>query len=134
MSISPGFTDAEIREFVMKYHMLPHGQKEDWLREQPFSRHRFRRWRDAVFAGDLDRGLIPRERGDMTDSPGGRNLTGQALAAERKRHAAEMEQAQRRVRELEEANELLGKAIGLLHAMNVQEPGPSPKKNARPGS
>ena len=28
MSISPGFTAAEIREFVHEYQRVPHGQKQ----------------------------------------------------------------------------------------------------------
>ena len=32
MSISPGFTAAEIREFVHEYQVQPHGQKALWLR------------------------------------------------------------------------------------------------------
>ncbi len=44
MSISPGFTATEIREFVHEYHRLPHGQKGVWLAERGFSYDTLRRW------------------------------------------------------------------------------------------
>ncbi|MBB4138896.1 hypothetical protein BKA10_000690 [Microbacterium invictum] len=31
MTISPGFTAAEIRELVHEYQVQPHGQKGPWL-------------------------------------------------------------------------------------------------------
>jgi hypothetical protein len=37
MSISPGFTVAEIREFVHEYHRQPKGQKGPWLAARPVS-------------------------------------------------------------------------------------------------
>ena len=61
MTISSGFTVAEIREFVHEYQLQPYGQKGSWLAARGVSSKRLRRWRDAVFEGDLDRGLIPRE-------------------------------------------------------------------------
>ena len=61
VSISPGFTSAEIREFVVEYHLLPHGQKGLWRAAHGVSVRQLTRWKAAVFAGDLDRGLIPRE-------------------------------------------------------------------------
>ncbi len=42
------------------------------------------------------------------------------------RDEAEIARLQARVRELEASNELLGKAIGLLHEMNVNEPDVAP--------
>jgi hypothetical protein len=39
---------------------------------------------------------------------------------------AELTHLRARVRELEATNEALGKAIGLLHAMNVEEPDAAP--------
>lgn len=56
MSISPGRTAEEIREFVHAYQALPYGHKGPWLAEQGVAYDRFKRWRDAVFDGDLDRG------------------------------------------------------------------------------
>ena len=53
MTISSGFTAAEIREFVHEYQVQPYGQKGSWLAAQGVSNNRMRRWRDAVFEGDL---------------------------------------------------------------------------------
>ncbi|TFD19933.1 hypothetical protein [Cryobacterium levicorallinum] len=47
-------------------------------------------------------------------------------AAEREAQAAEVARLSGRVRELEEANTALGKAIGLLHAMSEEEPAATP--------
>lgn len=58
MTISVGFTTAEIREFVHEYQLLPHGTKGAWLAERGLSYDMVRRWRSTVFEGDLDRGLV----------------------------------------------------------------------------
>ena len=129
MSISPGFTIAEIREFVVDYHLLPHGQKGSWLAAQGVSHRQLRRWQSALFAGDLDRGLIPREGGGVTVPPAKRTALAMAQTAKQDRDEAEMARLQARVRELEAANEALGKAIGLLHAMNAEEPDATPPIN-----
>ena len=51
-----------------------------------------------------------------------------ARAAERAAQEAEVAKLTARVRELEETNAALGKAIGLLHAMNEPEPETGPTK------
>lgn len=125
MSIDPGFTTEEIVEFVAEYHRQPWGQKGSWLAEQDFSSHRLRRWQLAVFDGDLDRGLIPREGGVRT--PQGKRIS---MAKQRDaritRDEAEITRLRARVRELEASNDALGKAIGLLHERNVNEPDVTP--------
>ena len=126
MSISAGFTTEEIREFVHEYQIQPHGQKGPWLAERGVSRSRLRKWRAAVFEGDLDRGLIPREGSPMTVPPGTRTALELARAREREAHQAEVERLSARIRELEGTNDALGKAIGLLHAMSELEPDASP--------
>ena len=126
MSISPGFTSEEIREFVHEYQLQPFGQKGSWLAAQSVTYHRLMRWRDAVYAGDLDRGLIPRESSHMTVPPSKRTPLEKTRAAERAVHVAELAQLNARVRELEDTNDLLGKAIGLLHAMSEEEPAHNP--------
>jgi hypothetical protein len=123
VSISAGFTPTEIRELVVEYQLVPHGQKGPWLAAQGVSNRRFRRWQTAVFDGDLDRGLIPREGGAMTVPPAKRRALAKADEAKHDRDEAELARLQARVRELEATNEALGKAIGLLHERNVQEPG-----------
>jgi hypothetical protein len=79
-----------------------------------------------VFAGDLDRGLIPREGGDMTVPPAKRKALAKADAVKQDRDADELARLRARVGELEATNEALGKAIGLLHAMNAEEPDAAP--------
>lgn len=125
MSISPGYTNEEIREFVYQYEDQPWGTRQDWLNSQGVSNKRFRRWRDAIYDGDLGRGLIPRQSSPMT-SPSQRRF----MAMQNKDQEAENERLRKRVRELEQANETLGKAIGLLHQLNEQEPGTSQTNEA----
>ena len=125
MSISPGFTVAEIVEFVHEYHRQPRGQKGAWLAERGISHDRLRRWQSALFDGDLDRGLIPREGGVRT-SPGKRISMARQRDAQIARNEADLSRLQARVRELEATNEALGKAIGLLHANSEQEPDAAP--------
>lgn len=122
MSISPGFTTEQIREFVHQYEIQPYGQKAVWLVGQGVSYDRLRRWQSAVFDGDLDRGLVPREGGAVTVPPQRRTGIERQRAKERARQEAELARLNARVRELEETNAALGKAIGLLHQMSEQEP------------
>jgi hypothetical protein len=126
VSISPGFTVAEIVEFVHEYQLQPYGQKASWLAGQGLTYHTLKRWRDAVFDGDLDRGLIPREGGGVKSSPVRRTVLASVRAAEAAQHEAEVAALQARVRQLEATNEALGKAIGLLHANSEQEPDVTP--------
>jgi hypothetical protein len=121
MSISPGFTTEQIREFVHRYEIQPHGHKAFWLEEQGVSYDRLRRWRSAVFDGDLDHGLIPRDGGVVTP-PEKRTGIERQRARERAAQEAEVARLTVRVHELEQTNEALGKAIGLLHQMSEQEP------------
>lgn len=134
MSISPGFTAAEIRVLVHEYDGLAYGQKTPWLVERELSRHRLARWRGAVYVGDLDRGLIPREGSYMTIPPGKRSALEKARAAEQARHAAEVAELTARVRELQGSNDALGKAIGLLHSLSEEEPAETPTTPDRSNS
>ena len=122
MSISAGFTTEGIREFVHQYELQPHGYKAIWLAGQEVSYDRLRRWRSAVFDGDLDRGLIPRDGGVVTVPPEKRTGIERQRARERAKQEAELARLNARVRELEETNTALGKAIGLLHQLSEQEP------------
>jgi hypothetical protein len=130
VSISAGFTPAEIRELVIDYQLLPYGQKGSWLAARGVSDRQFRRWQATVFGGDLDRGLIPREGGGMTVPPAKRAALARADAAKQDRDEAELAYLRARVGELEATNEALGKAIGLLHAMNAEEPAADPTMTA----
>jgi hypothetical protein len=126
MTVSAGFTASEIVAFVFEYQRQPQGQKSSWLAGQGITAYRLKRWRRAVFDGDLDRGLIPRE-GEAVIAPTER------AALARKREAdqrdADFARLQARVRELEQTNEALGKAIGLLHSLSEQEPDATPTIN-----
>ena len=117
----------EIREFVYEYHRQPHGQKRLWLASRGVPYHCLKRWRLAVFDGDLDRGLIPREGMDMTSPPARRAALAKIASAEQTE--AELARLRARVHELEQTNEALGKAIGLLHARNEHEPDAAPRTN-----
>ena len=80
------------------------------------------RWRTAVFDGDVDRGLVPRQTEPMNSQPKGRQGMVERRAIDKARHAEELALRDTQIRELKETNELLGKAIGLLHTLNVPEP------------
>ncbi len=134
LSFRAGFTTAEVREFVFEYHSLGYGQRAPWLAERGISKDRMYRWRSAVFDGDLDRGLIPREGSPVTVPSDRRSALAETRASERAAHSAEVERLQARVRELEQANNALGKAIGLLHERNEHEPADTPTSNNRSDS
>jgi hypothetical protein len=134
MTVSVGFTAVEIREFVHEYHVQPFGQKRSWLAARGVSYDRFRRWRAAVLEGDLDRGMVPREGALMGGSSVRQTAWEKARAAEQAKHAAEVAVLTARIRELEGTTDALGKAIGLLHAMNEQEPADAPPANELSGS
>ncbi|WP_328992390.1 hypothetical protein OG394_39060 [Kribbella sp. NBC_01245] len=70
----------------------------------------------------------------MSVPSGNRTALEKARAAERAAHAAEVAKLSKRIRELEGTNEALGKAIGLLHAMNEHEPADARTTNDPSGS
>ncbi|MGC5627583.1 hypothetical protein ACPYO6_15105 [Georgenia sp. Z1344] len=118
-------TPQEKAEFVAEYLVVEHGQKLAWLAERGIDSRTMSRWRKAFFFGDLDAELIPRDT-SLMDVAGGakfKQLEVQLAAekaareADRREHAAEIER-------LQEVNDALGKAIGLLHdrAGEQQEP------------
>lgn len=130
-----GVTREEIREYVHQYNLQPYGTRTEWLQQQPFSRATFYRWNKMVFEGDLDRNLVPRDHGSMNTSPSQRSAFEKARAKEQAAHEAELKALRERVRQLEGTNEALGKAIGLLHKLNEQEPATSMtegRKNSSP--
>lgn len=129
MSASVGWTAEAIREFVHQYEVQPYGTKLVWLSGQDVSYGRLQRWRSTVFDGDLDRGLIPRKGGPMTMTPGQGRALERQRAKERAEQEAEVARLNARVKELEETNALLGKAIGLLHQISEQEPDATPEPN-----
>jgi hypothetical protein len=70
----------------------------------------------------------------MSVPPSNRTSIARARAAERAAHDAEVAKLNARVRELEQTNEALGKAIGLLHQMSEQEPAATPAMSDPSGS
>lgn len=129
MDGTPGYTREEIRDIVHHYYRLPHGSRLKWLEDQPFSHATFRRWRKLVYGGDLHRNLAPRKEGDMFRTPQERDAYEEGRAKELATRATEREQYEARIRELEGMNDALGKAIGLLHSRNAQEPDATPPTN-----
>jgi hypothetical protein len=84
--------------------------------------------------GDLDRNLIPREHGNMARTNGEWSAFEKARAKEIAQHESEVEQLKGRIRELEGTNTALGKAIGLLHELNVPEPDTAQTKDPKGSS
>ncbi|WP_291474163.1 hypothetical protein [Corynebacterium sp.] len=117
MSISPGYTDNEIREIVYAYEQQPYGGKGAWLNDRGITPRQLQRWKRAVFNGDLDRGLAPRQSDGMPSSSQRRQTSASQDA--KTRRIAELEA---RVNELEATNDALGKAIGLLHEITAHGP------------
>lgn len=120
--VMQGFTREEIREFMHQYYLQPHGTKKAWVQAQQVPVWRVQQWRKLVYAGDLDRNLIPRDHGSMTRTYGELSAFEKKRAQEIADHQAEVEQLKDRIRMLEGSNTALGKAIGLLHDLNVSEP------------
>jgi len=133
VSLTPGFSEAEILEYVLEYQRLPYGSKGAWLKEQSFTKFQFRRWQAAVFGGDLGLGLVPRDSKSMTSA--GQPRRDHAREIEERAGAGEIERLRARINELEEVNDALGKAIGLLHQRSVHEPDEHlPTPNRSPSS
>lgn len=122
MSTTMGYTREEIREYMHQYYLQPHGTKQAWLAEQSIPVWKIQQWRKLVYEGDLDRNLIPRDHGSMSSTYSERSAFEKARAKELSEHQSEVEKLQERIRNLEGTNEALGKAIGLLHTLNVPEP------------
>ncbi len=141
MSIGAGFTAAEICELVFEFQGLAHGSKGRWLAERGLTSRQLWKWRDSVLDGDLDRGVIPRQGSAVTRSPAENTAIARRRAAEHAAHAAEVDRLNARIRELEQvngtleqANDALGKAIGLLHDKNEHEPADTPMSHGQSDS
>lgn len=70
----------------------------------------------------------------MTTPPGKRSALERQRAKEQAAHEAKVARLNARIRELEESNDALGKAMGLLHSLSGQEPDADPKKSDPSGS
>lgn len=140
---SKKFTKEEVREFVHEYYLQPYGTRTKWLASKSVSDRTFRQWRLMLVQGDIDRRLSPRDPDPM--GPMHRELSAfeKARAKEIVEHQSTVQQLQKRIAELEGTNSALGKAIGLLHELNVPEPdtaqmseqpASSPRKTTSSGS
>lgn len=129
MSIAPGYTNDQIREFVYEYDRQPHGTKATWLAGTEVSRGVLRRWRSAVYDGDIDKGLVPRDSDGVKSSNSQRRAVASRQDAEARR-IAELEKQVAELKssnsKLEATNDALGKAIGLLHDLNAHGPDDNP--------
>jgi hypothetical protein len=141
VSVGVGFTATEICELVFEYQGLAHGSKGRWLAERGLTSRQLWKWRDSVLDGDLDRGLIPRQGSAVTRSAAENTAIARRRAAEQAAHAAEVDRLNARIGELEkvngtleQANDALGKAIGLLHDRNEHEPADTPMSSDRSDS
>jgi hypothetical protein len=127
-----GYTREEIREIMHQYYLQPYGTKQAWLVQQSIPAWKIQQWRKLVYEGDLDRNLIPRDHGSMSTTSSQRSAFERARAKELAEHQQEVDRLQEQIRNLEGANEALGKAIGLLHAMNASEPETPPTNEPKP--
>lgn len=124
MSIEIGYTNEEITRLVFEYESQPHGSKKAWRQARGISQGKLRRWVRAVFDGQPNRGLIPRE-----GVPGMKARERRHIAASAGDPYEKISQLEARVQELEAVNDVLGKAIGLLQENNAtQEPETSPQE------
>ena len=60
------YSPEYIREIVIGYGLVPHGQKEAWLIEHGLAAHTVRRWTAMVADGDLPTRTTPRRIGTLT--------------------------------------------------------------------
>lgn len=137
MSIAPGYTNDQVREFVYEYDRQPYGTTGTWLARTEVSPTVLRRWRSAVYDGDIDKGLVPRNTGGVKSSDPQRRAVASRQEAEARR-IAELEkqvaELQASNSKLEATNDALGKAIGLLHEISVHGPDDDPEQKKPSGS
>ena len=113
MAVNVARTAEEKLGLALAYLAVEHGSKASWLVEQGVSGRQVRRWTAALVAGDLPRGLVPREGVSMSDTVRLLSEQNQIL----RDRVTELEQQveverSRRVKEVD----AMGKAIELLHA------------------
>ena len=116
----------EKAELVAEYLILQHGTKLAWLAEKGIDSSSISRWRKEFLFGDLDRQLLPRDTSQM-DVAGGARLKQLEiqLAAEKAAREAEQREHAAEVDRLNQVNDALGKAIGLLHDRSAEQQEPT---------
>lgn len=115
---------SERAVLVAEYLVVPHGQKQAWLAQREISGSAMSNWRRAYLFGDLELELVPRDTSGMSVSDGARMKQLELqLARERSARAEEAQRHAEEIARLNQVNEALGKAIGLLHDRSgEQEP------------
>jgi hypothetical protein len=118
------WSSVEKASLVAEYLVLPYGTKLAWLAERRITHDRMRVWRLAYLYGDLDRELAPRDTSTMSVSDAARvRQLELALEAEHKARLVDSERFTAELERMQQVNDALGKAIGLLHDRAVrQEP------------
>ena len=106
---------AEKADLVEEYMALRHGLKLSWLKVQAIPYSTMGKWRAAYLFGDLERGLVPRDTTGMSLESTRVKQLQKRLAQEQAERQAEQERHRAEITRLEQVNETLGKAIGLLH-------------------
>jgi transposase-like protein len=110
----------------LEYLASPYGTKGAYLREHDLSSDQMRVWRRQVYAGSLERGLVP--RGELVSSVEDNReivrlareneaLT-QQLQAQAEAHQAALAAKEAELAGAARTVDALGKAIALLHAGN----------------
>ncbi len=137
MAALPALTVEEIRELVYEYLALPYGARGRFLAERDISPHRFHRWRRTVVAGDIERGLVPRN-GVMVSHDESAEISRLATTVKRLQAELAVKDSQLMTKDVElrraqAAVTALGKAIGLLRPLSADEqPGTNPEMGSSP--
>ncbi|QOR44874.1 hypothetical protein [Trueperella pecoris] len=106
---------AEKLDLVTEYLGLQQGQKGAWLKEHGIAPHSMLALRRQYFAGDLDRGLLPRKIDDMPENSAARLLQLEKLLVHRDEEITRLEGELDKARQV---NDVLGKAIRLVERLS----------------
>jgi hypothetical protein len=117
------YSVEERRELVYEYVAVPYGAKGRFLAERGLSSWQVRRWRQQVFAGSLEHGLVPRggamvsveEAAALKKLLEENRALKQQLAARDAEHRDELAAKDDELATQRRAVDALGKAIEILH-------------------
>lgn len=130
MTVTPGFTAEDITGFVREYLDVPRGSRDEWLREQPFTKQQMHRWRQAYFDGDLEQGQVSHQsssgaQGIAKAEAAEKELlraqekAQEELAALRHAHQVKVAKLDARIKMLERGNATLENAIETLQNLDL---------------
>ena len=124
------FTWQEKYAHVVAYLSCPYGRKEGYRREHGLSQHQIYTWRAQVFAGTLERGLVPRvvvstleENQEVARLARANELLHEQIDALEREHEAAMAAKDAQLDASARTVAALGKAIALLHPGNESADG-----------